>query len=299
MNNTLLNKKVEEWWNSNPFSYGIVRDNNQQVDQVGSVPESEQNLSYFNEIERKFRKHTRDASQNDDEPLFSKLINYDWVIGKKVLDIATGSGFSLVEFLRMGAAEVKAIDLTSFAIGTANKNMRARGLNNGEAIKMDAQDLKFADNTFDYVHAWGCYMHMPDTEKALSESCRVLKNGGHVMAYMYNRDSWPFWFNTFFLKGILKGDLIRYKGNITNITSRYSDGVSRGGNPLAKFYRKSTIKKMFEKAGFKNVVVKPFRIPEEPDGWPMKQFPFFKYFPAIIKKFLTNFGYGIIIVAEK
>lgn len=291
-----LNADVEAWWDTNPFAYGISND---ERDQVGTIAFEDMDLSYFEEIERKFRKHShRGAQSKPGEPLFSHLIDYDSISGKDVLDIAVGSGFSMIEFIRQGAKSVTGIDLTSFGVEHAARNLEVRNLS-GEIKKMDAQAMTFPDNSFDFACAWGCYMHMPDTKKAIHETYRVLRPRGKVMAYLYNRDSWPFWFNTMLVKGVFMGGLLRYKFNITKLTSRYSDGFSRGGNPLTKFYSKKQVKKMFLDAGFVNVKVVPFALPQEPDNWPFGRYPLFKYLPVSIKRWLSRWGYGAIVTGEK
>lgn len=296
--NSELNKKVSDWWENNPFTFGLSE---KSGDLVGRIDFSKMDLNYFKEIERKFRKHTQGGSQEDGAPLFSKLINYsEDIAGKKVLDVAIGSGFSMVAFLEGGAAEVTGIDITDYAIAQAKANLECRGLEaRAKLIKMDAQDMKFDDNSFDFVDAWGYLMHMPDTQKGVNEIYRVLKPGGKVMAYMYNKSSWPFWFNTFFVKGILLGKLFTYKFNIDQLTSRYSDGYSVGGNMLTKFYTPKQAGALFKNAGFSRVESFPFAIPGEPNSWPFTRFPIFRYLPKFIKNFMSKWGYAIIVRAQK
>jgi demethylmenaquinone methyltransferase/2-methoxy-6-polyprenyl-1,4-benzoquinol methylase len=164
---------------------------------------------------------------------------------------------------------------------------------------MDAQHLTFADNSFDFVDAWGCLMHMPDTEGAIKEMYRVTRPGGRALAYMYNKSSWPYWFNIIFVRGVLMLGLLRFKGDTVRLTSRYSDGYSLGGNMLTKFYTPNEVGNMFRDAGFKHVVSKPWEIPHEADHWPMRSVPLFKYVPTPVKHWLSQFGYGLIITAEK
>lgn len=297
MSSFLLQKteEVKQWWENNPFAFGV---SNKKGDQVGTIPIGKMNLNYFEEIEKRFRKHSRGGGQEDRAPLLSKLIDYDWINGKKGLDIATGSGFSLVSFVK-GGAEMVGIDLTPFAVEHSKKNLEIRGLK-AKVLQMDAQQLGFHESSFDFVNAWGCLMHMPHTEKAISEIYRVLRPRGKILAYMYNKSSWPFWFNIIFLRGVLLLGLIRFHGDVTKLTSRYSDGYSRGGNPMTKFYSPTEARKMFLKAGFRNVQASPWGLPDEPDHWPLRSFPIFKYFPNKIKSFMSKrWGYGLIVKAEK
>lgn len=294
MKSETTTKEVETWWNNHPFAFGV---SNTKGDQVGTIDPARMDKAYFDEVERRFRKHHNGAAEDEGKPLFSKIVDRDWLRGKDVLDIAVGSGFSAVSFAEAGA-RVTGIDLTDFGVMHAKKNFEVRGLP-GTILKMDAQHLQFPDNSFDFVDAWGCLMHMPDTEGAIREMHRVLRPGGKALAYMYNKSSWPYWFNIIFLRGVLLLGLVRFRGNTVKLTSRYSDGYSLGGNMLTKFYTPKEVENMFRSAGFRSVVSKPWEIPHEPDHWPLRSFPFFKYLPEFLKRRITRFGYGLIIHAEK
>lgn len=286
--------QIEKWWDQNPFTWGL---SDKSADLVGRVDPASMDMRYFEEVERKFRKHTRGGSQADGAPLLSAYVDYDWLGGKQALDIAVGSGFSMVALIQ-GGAQVTGIDLTDFAVVQTKRNLELRGMQ-GIVQKMDAQHMTFADRSFDFVDAWGCLMHMPDTQGAINEIYRVLRPDGRVLAYMYNKSSWPFWFNLIFLRGILQGKLITYRFNIDKLTSRYSDGFSVGGNMLAKFYTPAGAAAMFIKAGFSKVEALPFILDDEVDGWPMARFPIFKYLPHGIKRRMARWSYGLIIKAEK
>ncbi|MBX4200309.1 class I SAM-dependent methyltransferase [Candidatus Parcubacteria bacterium] len=288
-------QEIQSWWDENPFTLGAAGDY-KTGDLVGRVPEMKLDLKFFEEIERRFRKHSGTGAQELGKPLLSKLVPFS-LKGKKVLDIATGSGIFAVQFAKDGA-EVTAIDLTAFATIEAKANFKSRFLS-GEVIQMDAQNMTFRDHSYDFVNAWGCLMHMPNTEKAVKEIYRVLGHGGRVLGYMYNKSSWPFWFNIIFLRGILMFGLLRY-GSIVRLTSRYSDGASTGGNKLTKFYTPKEVKKIFMEAGFTEVEVFPWDIGYEPDHWPMRSFPVFKYLPKKVKAWMAKrWGYGLIVKAKK
>ena len=69
-----LNKKVEDWWNQNPFTY------NGRLG-VGRVPEDQLDLAFFEKVERKIRKQGNYQGVN--QPLLSYFIDYDRLKGKK------------------------------------------------------------------------------------------------------------------------------------------------------------------------------------------------------------------------
>ncbi len=296
MNHGTKTEAVEQWWDKNPFSYGTAGTN---TDQVGAVSDEAMTLEYFETLTAKFKQHGGIVNpRTDTQPILSELVPYNSLRGKKVLDVATGAGIFLVEFAKMGADAI-GIDITSYAIKHASRNLALRGLK-AEVIKMDAQELSFSDNTFDYVHAWGCVMHMPDTEKAIREIYRVLKPGGTALIYVYNRNSWTFWFNFIFLRGVLLGKLLTYKFNINKLTTRYADGATIGGSPLAKFYSKRELKKMVEAAGFSTATYTIWGRATESEAWPLRSLPLCKYLPRRYRYWLSKtFGLALIALVTK
>jgi ubiquinone/menaquinone biosynthesis C-methylase UbiE len=294
-----LNSNVKKWWNDNPYTYGLSNRDRKKggyID-VGDIDDSKLTPEYFEKYMKKARKHFRDA-QKPEERTAARFIDYDAIKGKKVLDIAIGVGWSVVEMAGAGAF-VTGIDLTPRAIEITKKHLELKNLT-ADLRVMDAQKLDFPDATFDFVLAWGCLMHMPKTEQAMSGLYRVLKNGGKLTSYMYNKNSVSYWWHFWFLKGILSGKLLKYKGNTTKLVSRYTDGYKIGGNQLTKVYTPKETKKMFETAGFKNVEVKPWGPPQGLDDFPCHSFKLGKYLPYSIKKRIADhWGWGMIIYAQK
>lgn len=287
---------VRDWWEAHPFTLGLAASSEKDTDLTGRIEDLDE--AFFANVDRKMRKFCGTSGQAEGAPLLSSLVPYDSLKGKCVLDIAVGSGWTCVTLAEQGAC-VYGIDLTKEAIRMSQRHAELKHVSVDLKL-MDAQRLEFADGFFDYTLAWGCLMHMPDTERALREINRTLVSGGRTLAYMYNKSSWTYWFNFFLLRGVLKGDLIRLKGNTTALVSKHSDGAPTGGNMLTKAYSPREITKMFEKAGFSNVKAWPFYIPHEVDGWPMAKFPFFRHLPISMKVWLgKRFAWGMIVTAEK
>jgi len=155
-----LKSKIRDWWNGYPFTY--------------FVKDKEGSWEFFRNIDRKILKWMPWAQEG--YPLLSKVIDYKLLKGKKILDIACGTGWSSEQFARAGA-DVTAIDITPKAVELAKKRFELYSLR-AEILVADAENLSFPDNSFDYILAWGCLMHMPNTQKAISEIYRVLKPGG-------------------------------------------------------------------------------------------------------------------------
>lgn len=294
MDNKEKTVEVRNWWNTNPFTY------NKSIGVGKTVEVADMDIAFFDRMNARYMKHSGNATQDADKPVFSKFIEYSSLKGKKVLDIAVGTGFSTVTFAQHGA-DVTAIDLTDYAVEATTKNLALRGLH-GTVKRMDAQTLEFPDATFDFVCAHGCLMHMPDTDKAVREMYRVLKPEGKVYAWMYHR-GWYYWFNIMLLRGVFQGDFLKYGWNPLKMTSKYTDGLHMGGNPHTKLYSYAKFRALFAQAGFKEIKVYINYSPHEWQDWPMKLFPIgHKIIPRGVQRFLSEkwrFGFGASITATK
>lgn len=268
MQDEALKQKVRGWWDTNPFQYLIKG-------------EEEGSWAFYRNIDRKVMKwmspwaHTR-------FPLLSNLVDYSQLKGKRVLDIACGTGWSTEQFVRAGAI-VTAIDLTPHAVALTKKRLEMEHLQ-ATVIEADAENLPFADNSFDYVMAWGCLMHTPDTEKAIREINRVLVPGGKGGAMMYNKSSIHWWWGIWFGKGILRGE--RFRMDLQTLTNKYTDGVDVGGNMLTKFWTPKQFQQMWS-AVFPHVRVRIFDRPELAEDLPSRHLPIGRILPYGVKKWIA------------
>lgn len=89
----------------------------------------------------------------------------------KVLELGAGEGMVCT------ALQKKGFQTTAIEYRTDDFDKRAAdaGVN---LLKMDAADLSFEDESFDFVFSYNCYEHFPEPEKVFSESLRVLRKGG-------------------------------------------------------------------------------------------------------------------------
>jgi SAM-dependent methyltransferase len=102
--------------------------------------------------------------------------------GRDVLDYCCGNGVDSIRIAQMGARSVVGIDISEVSVS----NCRARAGREGVADRvrfevMDAEQLRFPDNSFDVVHIYGVLHHL-DLRKAYSEIARVLRPGGCAIA---------------------------------------------------------------------------------------------------------------------
>src|SRR5690348_5220701 len=93
------------------------------------------------------------------------------VAGMKVLDLASGTGEPAITLAeRVGQqGSVTALDLSAELLAIAGERAKARGLTNFRIHQADAQDLPFANDTFDLATCRFGVMFFADCQRALSE----------------------------------------------------------------------------------------------------------------------------------
>lgn len=111
---------------------------------------------------------------------------------RKVLDIGCGPGFFSILLAQMGY-EVTAVDYTENMLAEARKNTEAYHVP-VDFRRMDAQNLDFSDETFDFVISRNVLWNLENPTKAYREWLRVLKPGGSLMNcdgnfYYYVKDA--------------------------------------------------------------------------------------------------------------
>lgn len=149
------------------------------------------------------------------EPYILPFGAFETTSGQKVLEIGVGLGSDHQRFAEAGA-DLTGIDLTERAIEHTRHRLGLFGLTSTLATG-DAENLGFADNSFDVVYSWGVLHHSPDTPKAIAEVHRVLKPGGEARIMIYYKWSiiglmlWTRY-------GLLRG---RPWTSLTEIYSRY------------------------------------------------------------------------------
>jgi ubiquinone/menaquinone biosynthesis C-methylase UbiE len=120
-------------------------------------------------------------------------VDLNWFKGKKCLDGGCGGGRYLVALSRLGASEVRGIDISEDAVRVANQRLNERSLR-GEAIQASVLEIPFPDNSFDYVVSSGVIHHTPNPKKGFDELVRVLKPGGKFFLSVYGRGGTKWFF---------------------------------------------------------------------------------------------------------
>jgi ubiquinone/menaquinone biosynthesis C-methylase UbiE len=102
----------------------------------------------------------------------------DITAGRRVLDVAAGSGNTAIRAAEAGA-EVVACDITPELFEAGRREARERGVD-VQWVEGDAQDLPFGDDEFDVVVSSVGAMFAPDHEATAEEMLRVCRAGGTI-----------------------------------------------------------------------------------------------------------------------
>jgi len=145
--------KIEHYWTGRAEGYSQV---NQHEQEVG------QDQVWLREIERHLPKEKN----------------------LKILDVGTGPGFFAI-FLTKAGYHVTAVDYTEAMLLEAKKNAGDLA-DQIEFYQMDAQNLKFPDESFDVVISRNLTWNLEEPQKAYQEWLRVLKKDGVLLNFDAN-----------------------------------------------------------------------------------------------------------------
>jgi SAM-dependent methyltransferase len=112
-----------------------------------------------------------------------------------VIDIGCGSG-RWIKYLDGRYKKIVGLD-PSDAIFAADKLL---GKNDKvELVRASTDHMPFQDGSFDFAYSLGVLHHIPDTDKALIDSVKMVRSGGYFLVYLYYKfDNRPFYFKAFY-----------------------------------------------------------------------------------------------------
>ncbi len=128
-------------------------------------------------------------------PLTDAMVeDLDLAADQQHLDIASGTGEpGLTIARRCPEGRVVLTDLSPEMLGVAARRAAAQGITNVESRVCSADDLPFADGSFDSVSVRLGFMFFPDLGAAAAELVRVLRPGGRLSAAVWvhpDRNPW-------------------------------------------------------------------------------------------------------------
>jgi 2-polyprenyl-3-methyl-5-hydroxy-6-metoxy-1,4-benzoquinol methylase len=161
------------WWTQNTMSYDWR-------DRIGLEPFSK---DWFDEVDRRFIESARHFAHTD-RP-FGRIIPFDQIAGKKVLEVGCGMGLH-TELMARAGARVTAIDISPKSVAATRARLEVRGLE-AEVRELDAELLDL-ENEFDFIWSWGVIHHSSRTGRVLRNLHAALKPGGELRFMVYSLD---------------------------------------------------------------------------------------------------------------
>jgi phosphatidylethanolamine/phosphatidyl-N-methylethanolamine N-methyltransferase len=99
--------------------------------------------------------------------------------GSRVLEVGVGTGLSLNAYPHN--VQVTGVDLSAAMLEHAQQKIERDGLHHITLQQMDAMNLEFPDNSFDYVMAFHLVSVVPDCDRLMQQITRVCKPGGKLV----------------------------------------------------------------------------------------------------------------------
>lgn len=198
-----------------------------------------------------------EAAKNRIEPHEAAFADFPKWSGRAVLEIGCGVGIDTARFARAGA-DITAIDLTEAAVSLANQLLELEELP-GKAVVANAEQLPFADASFDLVYSWGVLHHTPNIDQAIAEARRVLKPDGQVRVMLYSRRS------TFALA--VWGRQVRRERRMITMREALSRGLESPGTKAFTPAEATSLFRGFDAVRVKQVATRYDRQPFNPLGW--------------------------------
>jgi ubiquinone/menaquinone biosynthesis C-methylase UbiE len=279
------NAAIRDFWEENPCG---------QV----SVNPDEKDIKNFKEF---FIRYDRFRCLTEGH-ILSNLDKIDFK-GKKVLEIGIGQAADAQQIIDRGG-EYYGIDITQEACNRAI--LRFKIFNKSyEAVKcVEAANIPFTDNYFDIIYSHGVLHHIPEIDKVIIESNRVLKKKGKLIIMLYAKESLNYYISILFLRRVLLTGMILldkisgkrliknrlYKKHIENaektgilkylsgknFISKNTDGPD---NPYSRVYSAKDVVDIFDKFYFHTF--EHYFLNE-------KHLPFLKILPDSLKKILSK-----------
>jgi phosphatidylethanolamine/phosphatidyl-N-methylethanolamine N-methyltransferase len=110
--------------------------------------------------------------------------------GTRVLEVGAGTGTSFPAYPTH--CQVTGIDLAPDMLAQARQKIQENSWTHLNVMEMNALDLDFSDNVFDYVMAFHVVTVVPDPIRMIEEAKRVCKPGGKIVVVNHFTSDFPF-----------------------------------------------------------------------------------------------------------
>lgn len=111
--------------------------------------------------------------------------------GANILEVGVGTGTSFPAYPRH--CQVTGIDLAPHMLARAQAKIHKNSWTHVRVMRMDALDLQFPNDMFDYVMAFHVVTVVPDPVKMMQEVKRVCRPGGKIVIVNHFTSESRFW----------------------------------------------------------------------------------------------------------
>lgn len=161
------------WWTQNTMSY----------DWKDKIVRQEFSREWFDEVDRRFVESARHFAHTD-RP-FGKIIPFEQLAGKRVLEIGCGMGLH-TELMARAGAQVTAFDISPKSVAATKARLALKDIA-ADVREVDAETID-SENEFDFIWSWGVIHHSSRTGRVLRNLHRALKPGGELRFMVYSLD---------------------------------------------------------------------------------------------------------------
>jgi 2-polyprenyl-3-methyl-5-hydroxy-6-metoxy-1,4-benzoquinol methylase len=163
----------KSWWTENTMSY----------DWKDKVAREQFTREWFDEIDARFIDASRHFAHRG-QP-FDRIIPFDRIAGKKVLEIGCGMGLH-TELMTRAGAQVTALDISPKSVAATRARLALKGLQ-ADVREVDAETIDFREE-FDLIWSWGVIHHSSRTGRVLRNLYNALKPGAELRFMVYSLD---------------------------------------------------------------------------------------------------------------
>ncbi len=172
------------------------------------------------------------------------------VFNKTILNVGCGIG-EAPNFARFGANRYIGIDYSYTAAKISLDNLRKLD-SPGIIVQANAEKLPIRSDSIDLVYSNGVLHHTPNTDVAIGEIYRVLRQNGKAVIGLYNT------FSPLFIQNRVKGEIKKY---FSNTNSWYeideADWATSGlANPWTRTYSVANVKSILSNYKIDNIKIR-------------------------------------------
>jgi 2-polyprenyl-3-methyl-5-hydroxy-6-metoxy-1,4-benzoquinol methylase len=161
------------WWTQNTMSY----------DWKDKIVRQEFSREWFDEVDGRFITSARHFAHTD-RP-FGKIIPFDQIAGKRVLEVGCGMGLH-TELMARAGAQVTAVDISPRSVAATRARLALKDIA-ADVRELDAETLDACDE-FDFIWSWGVIHHSSRTGRVLRNLYNALRPGGELRFMVYSLD---------------------------------------------------------------------------------------------------------------